>query len=59
MSKKKSCSQGLDDRYRDVGGQIRAKNGTTRVDTLRHTYGDDFAPKVRSDMHLNPPTAIR
>ena len=34
---------GLDDRYRDNDGQTREKNGNTRIDTLRQTYGDDFA----------------
>ena len=44
---------GLDDRARDQDGTIRAKNGTTHVGTLRDTYGENFAPGVRSDMHLN------
>lgn len=43
---------GLDDRSRDKDGEIRHKNGNTRVDTLRETYGDNFAPGVRGDMHL-------
>jgi hypothetical protein len=43
---------GLDSRHRDVNGQTREKNGNTRVDTLRRTYGDDFAPGVRGDAHL-------
>jgi hypothetical protein len=43
---------GLDHRHRDVNGQTREKNGNTRVDTLRRTYGDDFAPGVRGDAHL-------
>jgi hypothetical protein len=43
---------GLDRRHRDVNGQTREKNGNTRVDTLRRTYGDDFAPGVRGDAHL-------
>jgi hypothetical protein len=33
--------------------EIRHKNGNTRVDTLRSTYGDTFAEGVRGDMHLN------
>lgn len=49
----KHCHPGLDDRCRDNGGTIRQKNGNTRVDTLRETYGDNFAPGVRGDMHLN------
>jgi hypothetical protein len=44
---------GLDNRHRDQDGQIRQKNGNTRVDTLRETYGDDFAKGRRGDMHLN------
>jgi hypothetical protein len=43
---------GLDGRSRDKDGEIRHKNGNTRVDTLRETYGDNFAPGVRGDMHL-------
>jgi hypothetical protein len=43
---------GLDDRHRDGNGQTREKNGNTRVDTLRLTYGDDFAAGVRGDVHL-------
>jgi hypothetical protein len=46
------CERGLDDRCRDQDGQIRQKNGNTRVDTLRDTYGDDFAQGYRGDMHL-------
>jgi hypothetical protein len=29
------------------------KNGNTRVDTLRETYGEGFAPGIRGDAHLN------
>lgn len=43
---------GLDGRHRDANGQIRSKNGNTLVDTLRDTYGDDFAKGRRSDMKL-------
>jgi hypothetical protein len=46
-------SQGLDDRSRDNDGEIRRKNGNTRVDTLRDTYGADFASDVRGDMKLS------
>jgi hypothetical protein len=49
----KSCKAGLDDRCRDQNGEIRHKNGATRVGTLRETYGEDFAPGVRSDMKLD------
>jgi hypothetical protein len=51
MSKK--CHPGLDNRCRDNNGEIRQKNGATRVDTLRETYGDGFAPSVRGDMKLD------
>ena len=43
---------GLDDRHRDNDGQTRAKNGNTRIDTLRETYGPNFAPGIRGDAHL-------
>jgi hypothetical protein len=43
---------GLDERSRDHDGQTRMKNGNTRVDTLRNTYGDNFAPGIRGDAHL-------
>ena len=44
---------GLDHRHRDNDGQIRAKNGNTRIDTLRETYGDNFAQGIRGDAHLS------
>lgn len=47
------CNHGLDDRCRDQNGQIREKNGNTRIDTLRQTYGDDFAAGMRGDAHLS------
>jgi hypothetical protein len=43
---------GLDNRQRDNGAQIREKRGDTRIDTLRQTYGDSFAPGIRGDAHL-------
>lgn len=43
---------GLDQRHRDANGQTREKNGNTRIDTLRETYGDDFAAGLRGDAHL-------
>jgi hypothetical protein len=49
----KPCNPGLDNRCRDLDGQIRHKNGATRVDTLRDTYGDGFATGVRGDMKLD------
>lgn len=48
----KACHPGLDDRCRDQNGQIRKKNGSTTVGTLRDIYGPDFAAGVRSDAHL-------
>ena len=43
---------GLDGRQRDANGEIRHKNGNTRLDTLRETYGDNFAKDFRGDMKL-------
>jgi hypothetical protein len=45
-------SRGLDGRHRDEDGQIREKNGNTRIDTLRQTYGEDFGEGMRGDAHL-------
>jgi hypothetical protein len=45
-------SRGLDERHRDRDGEIRRKQGNTRVATLRETYGLDFAPDFRSDAKL-------
>jgi hypothetical protein len=47
------ASKGLDGRSRDENGEIRQKNGATKVGTLRETYGDNFASDVRSDMKLD------
>jgi hypothetical protein len=47
-----SCPEGLDRRCRDVNGEIRRKNSSTRIDTLRETYGEEFAPGSRGDKHL-------
>jgi hypothetical protein len=44
---------GLDGRSRDENGETRAKNGNTRIDTLRETYGDNFASGKRGDAHLD------
>lgn len=49
----RQCQPGLDDRCRDQDGEIRRKNGNTRVATLRDTYGPGFAPGVRSDAKLS------
>lgn len=46
-------ARALDGRERDENGRIRAKNGTTRVDTLRDIYGQDFALGARGDMKLD------
>ena len=37
----------------DLRKEIRQKRGDTLVKTLRKTYGDDFAPGVRSDTRLD------
>ena len=47
------CNTELDSRCRDLNGEIRHKNGSTRIDTLRRTYGDDFAANHRGDMKLD------
>ena len=47
-----SGQRGLDGRDRDADGQIRRKNGSTEVGTLRKIYGDDFAEGHRSDQKL-------
>jgi hypothetical protein len=49
----RKCSTGLDSRCRDNDGEIRRKNGSTRIGTLRETYGPEFAQGVRSDMKLD------
>ncbi|WP_316395715.1 hypothetical protein [Bradyrhizobium sp. 33ap4] len=53
MKKDHDCNEGLDDRCRDLDGEIRRKRGDTLIGTLRKTYGADFAPGVRSDMRLD------
>jgi hypothetical protein len=52
-NKSKNCNAGLDNRCRDVDGEIRQKRGDTQVKTLRKIYGDGFAPDVRSDTRLD------
>jgi hypothetical protein len=49
----KNDNRGLDDRCRDLDGEIRHKRGDTLVGTLRKTYGPEFAPGVRSDTRLD------
>ncbi|MBZ9776887.1 hypothetical protein LB558_30670 [Mesorhizobium sp. CO1-1-8] len=44
---------GLDGRHRDQDGRISEKHGNTKVDTLRQTYGDNFAAGIRSDAKLS------
>lgn len=44
--------KGLDNRMRDQDGEIRQKRSDTKVETLRKTYGDDFASGYRSDARL-------
>lgn len=44
---------GLDNRHRNQDGTIHRKRGDTEVGTLRGIYGEEFAPGVRSDMHLD------
>jgi len=50
---KRDCRVGLDQRCRDLDGEIRQKRGDTLVGTLRKTYGADFAPGARADMRLD------
>ncbi len=52
-NRNKSCDTGLDNRCRDLDGEIRQKRGDTLVRTLRQTYGPDFAPGVRGDTRLD------
>jgi hypothetical protein len=49
----KNRNDGLDDRHRDLDGEISHKRGDTLVGTLRKTYGPGFAPGVRSDTRLD------
>jgi hypothetical protein len=48
----KHFPKGLDGRMRDHNGEIRKKRSDTKIETLRQTYGDDFAKGYRSDAHL-------
>ena len=48
----KHFPKGLDNRMRDQNGEIRQKRSDTKVETLRKTYGDDFAKGYRSDAEL-------
>lgn len=53
MKTPQECRPGLDQRCRDLDGEIRHKRGDTLVKTLRRTYGNDFASGVRGDMRLD------
>jgi hypothetical protein len=48
----KHFQKGLDGRMRDKNGEIRLKRKDTKVETLRKTYGEDFAKGYRSDAQL-------
>lgn len=48
----KHFPKGLDGRMRDQNGEIRQKRSDTKVETLRKTYGDEFAQGYRSDARL-------
>jgi len=48
----KHYPKGLDGRMRDQDGEIRQKRSDTKVETLRKTYGEDFAKGYRSDAQL-------
>ena len=50
---RKDRRPGLDNRHRDIGGQVREKKGDARIDSLREIYGDSFAPGMRGDAHLS------
>jgi len=43
----------LDDRHRNVNGEIDRKHGNTQIGTLRRTYGESFAADRRANMKLN------
>ena len=47
---------GLDGRHRDNDGEIHRKMGNTRIESLRKTYGEDFARGWRSDKKLENST---
>lgn len=48
----KHFAKGLDGRMQDKNGEIRQKRSDTKVETLRNTYGSDFAKGYRSDARL-------
>lgn len=48
----KHFPKGLDGRMQDQNGRIREKRSDTKVETLRETYGENFAKGYRSDATL-------
>lgn len=44
---------GLDNRHRDKNGQIRRKNGNTKLATLREQYGTQIPADYSNGMHLD------
>lgn len=48
----KHFPKGLDVPMRDHDGEIHKKRSDTKVETLRQTYGDDFAKGYRFDAQL-------
>jgi hypothetical protein len=48
----KHFPKGLDGRQRDHDGEIRKKRSDTKVETLRHEYGESFARGYRADATL-------
>ncbi len=44
--------KGLDGRQQDSNGEIRQKRSDTHVESLRKTYGPEFAKGFRSDAKL-------
>ena len=51
--RRQSKRPALDNCERDKSAQFLEKTGDTRIDTLRQTYGDSFAPGIRGDAHLS------
>jgi hypothetical protein len=49
---KRHFPTGLDHRMRDHDGEIRKKRSDTKVETLRETYGPEFAKGYRANAKL-------
>lgn len=49
---RKTKQPGLDNRHRDLSGQIDKKHGNTTMKSLRKQYGQHFAPGRRGDLTL-------